>query len=133
MTNKIVLPIYWTKQFKTKKDKTVLTSLNWFRNAHYHDQNNMKKHYHSLVASQLGGIEVPQKYLLDMQLYYKNPSCDGSNIVALIEKFVLDALQEFGVVINDNVRYHVGSTWRVTAQDKNNPRCEISIINIEEQ
>lgn len=121
------LPIYWTQHFKTKDDKTVLVGMNWYRNAHYHNQNKMKKDFHELVTKQLGEETIDNTFTLTLSLYYKNSSCDGANIAALIEKFTLDALQENKTVVNDNVKYHLGTTWSVIAQDKDNPRCEISI------
>jgi hypothetical protein len=132
--NTIELPIYWTQHFKTKNDKTVLVGMNWYRNAHFHAQNAMKKHFHELVSTQVGN-KNPQvgKFNLAIEIYYKNSNCDGANIAALIEKFVLDALQEEKVIINDNVQYHKGSSWKVVDQDKDNPRCLISIIEQEQE
>ena len=101
--------------------------MNWYRNAHYHNQNKMKKDFHELVTKQLGEETIDNTFTLTLSLYYKNSSCDGANIAALIEKFTLDALQENKTVVNDNVKYHLGTTWSVIAQDKDNPRCEISI------
>lgn len=124
------LPIYWTKNFKTKKDKTVLVGMNWYRNAHYHDQNNMKTFFHNLISTQLGTYTIPSQFKVHYKLYYKNSVCDGANIIALMEKVTLDSLQESKIVVNDNVKYHVGSTWEVIKQDKNNPRCKISITKI---
>ena len=60
-------------------------------------------------------------------LYYKNANCDGANIVALIEKVVLDCLQEHNIIPNDTVKHHLGSSWSVIAQDKLDPRVEIHI------
>lgn len=124
------LPIYWTQHYKTKPDKTVLASMNWYRNANYYAQNNMKKDFHALVDSQLSGETIKNAYTLNMEIYYKNPSCDGANIAPLVEKFVLDALQAANVVVNDNVNYHKGSTWKIVEQDKNNPRCLVTVVPI---
>ena len=126
----IVLPIYWQKS----SSKTILVSLNWYRNAFYHEQNNLKQYYHQLVGEQLEGISpISGPFQLDLSLYYKNPNCDGSNIASMMEKVVLDALQEHQIIINDNVKYHLGSTWRMSAQCKTNPRCEININSCEEE
>jgi hypothetical protein len=125
------LPIYWTKKYKTKKDKTCLMSLNWYRNAHHFDQNKMKKDYHELVHKQIDDTKISSTFKLKIEIYYKNPSCDGANIAALIEKVTLDALQEENVIINDNVQYHLGSSWEVLGQDKDNPRCLITIITVD--
>ena len=54
---KIVLPIYWTKEFKTKKDKTTLVGMNWYRNAYFIDQNKMKKHFHSLIKKTITKLQ----------------------------------------------------------------------------
>jgi len=126
----IELPIYWTQEFKTKNNKTVLVGMNWYRNAFYHAQNSMKKEFSALVADQLESDVVPNQFRLNISLYYKNASCDGANIVALVEKFVLDALQENNVITNDNVKYHMGTTWSVIEQDKENPRCLINVSEV---
>lgn len=123
----IELPIYWTQHYKTKNDKTVLVGMNWYRNAHYHSQNAMKKDFHELVYKQLSTDAVTDKFTLNIDIYYKNKSCDGANIAALIEKFTLDALQENKTIVNDNVQYHVGTTWNIIEQDKTNPRAVISV------
>lgn len=124
------LPIYWTQTYKTKPDKTVLVGMNFYRNAHHFAQNKMKKDFHELVCRQLKNDCVDDQYTLHIKLYYKNVTCDGSNIAALIEKFSLDALQEHKAVTNDNVKFHMGTTWEVIGQDKDNPRCEVTVIKL---
>lgn len=125
----IILPIYWNQS----NAKTVLVSLNQFRNWHFHTSNKFKREFHELVGKQLGKIvPVQGQFYLDISIYYKNPNCDGANIAALIEKVVLDALQEYFIIVNDNVKYHLGTTWAIAGQDKINPRCEITIHPIED-
>lgn len=128
LSTTIELPIYWVKEFKTKPNKTHLVSMNWYRNAHHYDQNKMKKDFHELVHNQLNGVVLPSAFKLELGIYYKNPNCDGANIAALIEKFSLDAFQEEKVVINDNVQYHLGSSWKILGQDKENPRCIVTLF-----
>jgi hypothetical protein len=123
----IELPIYWTQHFKTKKDKTVLVGMNWYRNAHFHAQNAMKKDFHELVYKQLPDLTLSDTFKLELKIFYKNQNCDGANIAALIEKFTLDALQDAEVIVNDNVKYHLGSSWEIVEQSKDNPRCIITI------
>ena len=126
----LVLPIYWTKTYKTKKDKTVLVGMNFYRNAHYFDQNALKQEIGDFVKEQVEGLNIYGPYTLHLYLYYKNSNCDGANICSLIEKIVLDALQTFKVVEQDNVKFHKGTTWEIVKQDKENPRCEIKIKRI---
>lgn len=124
----VILPIYYTQEFKTKPNKTSLVGMNLYRNAHHFLQNNMKKHFQDLVIEQLPSVvEVIQQFTVTYKLYYKSPVCDASNIVALIEKFYLDAIKEHGLIIDDNINYHISSSWQVIAQDKTNPRIEVTI------
>lgn len=124
----VILPIYYTQEFKTKPNKTSLVGMNLYRNAHHFLQNNMKKHFQDLVIEQLPPVvEVIQQFTVTYKLYYKSPVCDASNVVALIEKFYLDAIKEHGLIIDDNVNYHISSSWQVIAQDKTNPRIEVTI------
>lgn len=121
------LPIYYTEHFKTKPSKTLLVGMNFYRNAHHFAQNNVKQHYHQLVADQLLNPVSFNKFIIDYRLYYKSPVCDPSNIIALIEKFTLDALKLNNIIPDDNVNYHLGSSYSVVAQDTINPRVEITI------
>lgn len=91
----------------------------------------MKKYFQSLVIEQLPAVaEVLQQFTVTYKLYYKSTVCDGSNIIALIEKFYLDAIKVHGLISDDNVNYHLGSTWEVVGQDTINPRVEIAIKEI---
>lgn len=127
---KLTLDIYWTQEFKTKKDKTWLVGLNNYRNWHYHTSSKWKQDFHQLVIDQLpDNLPTFTRYTINYKLYYKR-SCDGSNIVPLIEKVILDTLQEQGILTNDTVNYHLGSSWEVVEQDVDNPRCEIEIKEI---
>ena len=48
----------------------------------------------------------------------------------MLEKFVLDALQESGIVKNDNVKYHKKHLGWEVFEDKINPRLEIEVWSI---
>ena len=127
----VVLPIYYIQEFKTKANKTHLVGMNLYRNAHHFLQNAMKKHFDELVLEQLPSVEQQLKqFTVNYKVYYKSPVCDGSNIVALIEKFYLDAIKTHGLISDDNVNYHLGSTWSVAGKDTINPRVEIAIKEI---
>lgn len=102
--------------------------MNWFRNAYHHQANAVKKHYDQMTQEQIiNTVPIFGTYILEIHLYYKNPTCDGSNVFALTEKFVLDSLQAAGIVTQDNVKYHLGTHTYVKGQDKDNPRVEIFI------
>lgn len=123
----ITLPIYWTEVKKTKPNKVWLCGLNNYRNWHYHTSSKWKNDFHQLVIDQLpNSSPTIDKFTLHIKFYYKNV-CDASNVVPLMEKVLLDTLQEEGIIINDNVNYHLGTTWEVSGRDKENPRVEITI------
>lgn len=127
----ITLPLYWTQEYKTKADKTWLVGMNAYRNWHHFTSNKWKTDFHELVKAQIPADSPSfQLFHLDLRIYYKNV-CDGSNIAALMEKVVLDTLQKEGILVNDNVKFHLSSTWSVAGQDKTNPRCEITIKEVE--
>lgn len=105
--------------------------MNWYKMAYYYDQNAMKKDFHELVSDQCWECGKLDKFVVKYKLYYKNKACDPSNIIALVEKFALDGLKECGCIIDDNVKYHVSSSWEVIEQDKEDPRCELEILPYE--
>lgn len=120
----IELPIY----ADITKDKRKLVSMNWYRNAHYHEESKIKKIYHGIVSNLLqdreklhGDIQVNYK------LYYKNKQCDLMNVVSIIDKYLLDALQEIGIIENDNVLNYKHCNIEVIGQDRDQPRviCEV--------
>lgn len=125
----LTLPIYHTIEKKRSADKTILLGLNWYRNAYHFEQNKVKQAYHDLVHSQVGDSQFEQ-FTIQYLLYYKNSVCDPSNIIALVEKFLLDALQSINTIPNDTVKYHLGSSWKVVGQDTINPRVEVTITEI---
>jgi Holliday junction resolvase RusA-like endonuclease len=127
---KITLPIYYIQNFKNKESKKFLVGMNWYRNAHYHISNTVKQHYHQLIKKQLDlsdPIKIKGQFKLLIEVYYKSSVSDGSNISAIMEKFVLDAFQKEGIIVNDNVNYHLGTSWSIVTKNKENPHVEITI------
>lgn len=125
----LTLPIYYTQEFKTKPNKTTLLGMNAYRNWHHFTQNSAKTWFSELVGNLLPpNPETFDKFHMTYQVFYKSTACDGSNIIALSEKFVLDALKTHGIITDDNVKHHLGSAWILGGQDKDNPRVIITII-----
>lgn len=119
-----VLPIYWQQ---TKKKK-VLVGMNAYRNWHYFTSNSFKQYFTQLVFDQIDGQKrIEGAYRLQARLYYKNANCDGSNVVALVEKVFLDALISAGIIVGDTVKHHLGTSWEVVDKDTSDPRCEITL------
>ena len=127
----IELPIYYTFTKKTKKDNKVLVGMNWYRNAHFRNSNQVKQHYHKLIYSKVTQSQkLKDKYMVSYMLYPSNSSCDLMNVVSVIDKFLNDALQDCGVIVNDNIKFYKHMIATVKEVDKLNPRIEIKITEI---
>jgi len=86
---KIILPFIHFIKRKTKKDKRILVGLNWYRNAHYIESNNVKHYYHQLVKEQLGDVKFEQ-IKLEYKIFLHKKNIDYMNIRSIVEKFFLD-------------------------------------------
>jgi hypothetical protein len=118
------LPVYYSYG-----KKTVLYSSNWGRNANFHILNKSKRYYEDLILRELDGLEPIQgRFRVRYTYWYKSQVSDGANVVSMIEKVFLDAIQKLGLVKNDNVMFHYGSCWRAGGCDKKDPRVEIELI-----
>lgn len=125
----IILPIYYEIKYKTKKSKTILIWLNWYRNRHFFTSNDVKHHFHKLISEQVKDIKFKQ-IKLKYKVYMKTRKSDYMNIRSIIEKFALDWLVENGNIENDTLEYVLWDLWCEVFIDKDNPRCEIEIIKI---
>ena len=125
----ITLPIHYTQTYKTKKSKTFLVGMNWYRNAHYLVSNKVKEHYHGLVSRALGK-QYFNKIKLKYRVYVGRKNTDGHNIRSVIEKFFLDGLVEGGLIKDDSIDYVIGDSSYYFL-DKENPRIEITIIPVQ--
>lgn len=130
---KLTVPYYYFQERKKKKSRFIMLGMNWYRNSNHHLSNEIKKHYHELVKEQLEAFEgcMLGKYKVKYKLFYKSKSQDMMNIVAVIDKFVQDGIVEFGLVKDDNVQYCKRVVCEVAEQDKENPRIEIELEEIE--
>lgn len=123
----ITLPIYYTEYFKTKKDKTFLVGLNWYRNAHFMLNNKVKHHYHEIIEEKVRGLKF-NRIVTSYKVYVARNGTDGHNIRSIIEKYALDALVDCGVIEDDSTPTYVvkdlGSEYFI---DKESPRFEMTI------
>lgn len=129
---KLELPIYYEVVRKRSNNKTILVGFNWYRNAFQIDQNNVKKYYHKLIETALKGKVIPKigKYTHKSILAYKNPLCDSSNVIPMIEKFIFDSLQELDILTNDTVKYHTYSKGWSVVEDKLNPKLIFELYEV---
>jgi hypothetical protein len=127
----VTLPVYYIKTYKTKPSVKIFVGQNWFRNAHYRDQNKVKQDFASVVALQVtNSTPIKGAFTVEYTYYYKNKLSDLANVCALSSKIVLDALQDVKLIENDNVQYCIQETYKVGTQDTHNPRVEITLTPI---
>ena len=128
----IELPIYYTIERKTKKYNKILVGMNWYRNAHFRSSNQVKQHYHNLIYSKVTQSQkLKDKYMVSYMLYPSNSNCDLMNVVSVINKFLNDALQDSGVIVNDNIKFYKHMIATAKEVDKLNPRIEIIVEEME--
>lgn len=126
---KITVPIYYTQELKTKKDRTILLGLNSYRNMHYRLNNEIKQYYKQMVFDMCVGKVVQTPCKVKFTVYLKNKSTDGGNVRSFIEKAVLDGFVKAGVIKDDSVGFVVGDSAEYFI-DKENPRCEIELYSV---
>lgn len=132
---KLELPIYQSVsqgRGLKKKIKTFLMSMNWYRNSHYQTECKIKHKYHDLVKRRLKGVKTKMTGFVKVSynLYYKNSQSDLMNVISIIDKYLMDALQELELIENDNVKTYVECIIKVAGEDKTNPRVEIIVEEI---
>ena len=124
---RITLPIYYIIEKKTKKSKTILVALNWYRNAHFIESNNVKHYYHQLIANCVWNVKF-NKIKLKYKVFIKRSWTDYHNVRSIIEKFFLDWLVENWNIVDDNENYVLWDLWCEVFKDKDKPRIEIEIL-----
>ena len=132
----ITIPCYYTQRFKTKKDKTFLVGMNWYRSSHFFIKNEVKKWFNDDIIKQLQQLNakpITGSYELAFEYYYKNATSDLGNVCGLASKHANDAFEAYGLVTNDNVKYCKRECYHVAEQDKDNPRVEIYIRAVTEE
>lgn len=133
---KLELPIYQEITIgrgENKKKKSVLISINGYRNWHYQTECKMKHIYTDLVKTRLKHVKCSSKGFIRVRynLYYKNSRMDLMNVISIIDKYLMDALQEMKIIENDNVKNYVECVSRVAGEDRTNPRVEIIVEELQ--
>lgn len=126
----VTLPIYMLLGKRTVKNQ--LVGMNWYRDAHYQTKDSVKKYYSSLIIGSIGIVSGKplERFETRYEVYLKNPNSDPANVVAVFEKFWLDALQDCSVIAQDSANYHIASAWKNAGIDKGNPRIICAVCAV---
>jgi hypothetical protein len=122
---KITLPIY----YHDGKSLT-LVGMNKYERMNKHALNKLKKHYNQLIRYLSKGEAISGQYRAKYTIFYKNPLSDAPNIVSVIEKLLMDGLQECGKIQEDNCKFYMGAEWEIGGMDKANPRVEVEVYEV---
>lgn len=118
------------------KKKDFIVNMNQYRNAvakpgGYHIVNNAKKAFKAHMQPQLDNIPVLLKVRIHFVFFANsNTKIDVANVCSITEKFLDDALTERGILLGDDYRYVVGSTYEFGGVDPKNGRVEVRIEEI---
>ena len=109
--------------------KKFMLNMNDYRNAHYQVLNKAKIEYKKLLRddilslpAKMGRISIDYEIILG-----DNRRHDGMNICAVTSKFFLDALVEYGVLPDDNMKFVLHEEWNGNGIEKNNGKVLIYI------
>jgi len=124
------MPVYFKK-----RGRDTLLSMNWYRNAHFREQNTVKKYFEFILKGLM--IELSKdkveydRYSLAFIYHYKASNSDLDNVVALGLKFINDALKGFNLIKDDNVTYMKSFKAEVGNKVRNtNDACLIVTLSL---
>lgn len=120
--------VYYTQNYKSKKPRTFLVSMNELNNSHYHMKNNIKSwftDYFMGLFLKTPPVPIVGPYEVAYVYHYKNESSDLGNVCCLTDKYFCDAIQLAGIVREDNVNYCKKVTFLVGEKDTTQPRVDI--------
>ena len=124
----ITSPIYLYLPRKRGGDKKISLNINWYRNAHYRQNNEAKIQYRHLMAPQLQRLPKMKQFPIHLHYtLYPSRRCDGANIVCIVDKFFADALVCYTSLPDDDLKFITGGSWEFGGYDNKNPRCEIEV------
>lgn len=128
----VTCPLFIDLPRKRGPAKRIHLSQNVIRNAHFQIQNAVKHAIKELVWRQLSdsfqGIRLNEPVELEIKLFKdKSRRADLSNFCSIIDKYATDALVEYGIISDDNMKVLKKVTYIFGGFDDANPRAEITI------
>jgi Holliday junction resolvase RusA-like endonuclease len=91
-------PRHITLPRKTKKDRKIALNMNSYGNTNTFINNEVKKTYLEVIREQIEGIEIQTPVQVTYCVVQGSRRClDKMNVVAVVSKYLFDALTELGV------------------------------------
>jgi len=112
-------------------DKKIYLNMNSYGNTNTFTNNSAKKAYKELIMPQIEGVEIQTPVEITYQIFKPtNRKLDKMNTIAVVSKYLLDAITEAGCWSDDSDEFIKTETLLPTVYDKNNGRVEILIKSI---
>ena len=110
--------------------KKYYLNLNGYRNWQFQLNNQLKKLFKITVAEDIRKLSrVDNVCKVTYTIYYPTKRAfDIDNIGSVITKFTHDALVEFEILEDDNYNFVNEIVYKFGGVDKDNPRCDVVII-----
>ena len=127
----IISPLYIDLPRVKTKDKRVYLNMNTYRNLHYVTNNNAKKAYLEAIREQIKGLVIQTPVNITYRVLKPSKRrLDKMNVIAVVSKYLLDALTEVGFWKDDNDDFVKKETIMPTVYDKGNGRVEVIIKSV---
>ncbi len=131
-TAKVSMPLFVILPRKTMPDKKFIINLNNYRNWQHHLNNQIKKKYAEIAQPKLEGLKFFLPISLTFTLWKATTrKMDRSNVLSIHEKYLLDAMTQNGCIVDDCDEYVYSTKYITGGLDRDNPRCDITIQEIE--
>jgi hypothetical protein len=120
-------------RLRKTKNKYFNLNFNEYRNAHYRVLANVKRDFAALVPTdrirqQLLVLPISRPVRLHYTYYpASSQKYDRMNVLAVVDKFLNDALVDTGILKDDNYEWVLTPTFEHGEVDPNNPRCDVWI------
>ena len=126
--HKLIAPLRVHKS----KAKLFALNLNAYRNEHHMSLNNAKANFKKIMEEQIRELPKFTKIRITYVFYpgTKHLS-DVGNTCSIVDKFFADALVELGKIPDDNYLYIPELAFRMGSIDRESPRVEIFIEEID--
>ena len=131
---KVILPlnIVYGYNKKDQKDRVFSINLNDYRNKGtcFFIMNKVKQMYHEAMKAQIDKLPKLKPPIRCDYIVYKRDkrAFDVNNVCSVADKFLMDAIVEYGKLEDDNYNYYLGfGKTSFGGVDKENPRIEVII------
>ena len=124
----VILPLHVDIP-RARKNKRVFANMNGYKNFPHRLNTAVKDEYKRIIWEQLSDVreELNSPIQVTFNLYVNDKErCDLANICPVIEKYIDDAIVEYGLLRDDNVKYLKRIVYEFKGVDKSFPRCEVT-------